>query len=204
MGRKNSRPTERGKSPGQSNQVRIIGGLHRGRKIRFPDHQGLRPTSDRVRETLFNWLQPCLPGSSCLDLFSGSGALGLEAASRGAARVTMLEKAPVVARQLEENRRLLALDRVEVIQADALEWLKQESSPYDIVFLDPPFAENLLSESVRLLDGGWLKSGTRIYLEMDLHGTVPQLPESWSLLKEKKAGSVAYRLYSCENGEKND
>ncbi len=179
------------------NKVRIIGGVHRGRKLDFPDLPGLRPTGDRVRETLFNWLQPLIPGARCLDLFAGSGALGLEAASRGAREVVMLDSAVAVTRQLEVNRSLLQLDRLEIFRANALTWLVEQrpSQPFDLVFLDPPFADNLLAESCRLLQShGWLADSARIYLEDDAGRGLPVLPEGWELLKEKRAGQVRYGL----------
>ena len=184
--------------------MRIIGGAHRGRKLRFPSLPGLRPTADRVRETLFNWLQPQLPGADCLDLYAGSGALGLEAASRGAGRVVMLDRSAEVVDQLRENIGLLQLDRVEAWQADALEWLAGSPSPcfspFDLVFLDPPFADDLLEQSCRLLDSaGWLNPEARIYLEMDAGHPLPELPERWHLLRRKQAGQVWYHLFSCGN-----
>jgi len=182
--------------------VRIIGGAHRGRKLIFPSLPGLRPTADRVRETLFNWLQPLLPGADCLDLYAGSGALGLEAASRGAGRVVMLDRSAEVVDQLRENIGLLQLDQVEAWQADALEWLagSPSSRPFDLVFLDPPFADDLLEQSCQLLDSaGWLNPEARIYLEMDAGHQLPELPERWRLLRRKKAGQVWYHLFSGGN-----
>ncbi|RDH90337.1 MAG: 16S rRNA (guanine(966)-N(2))-methyltransferase RsmD [endosymbiont of Seepiophila jonesi] len=179
------------------NQVRIIGGKHRGRKLDFPDLPGLRPTGDRVRETLFNWLQPLISGARCLDLFAGSGALGLEAASRGAGQVVILDSAVTVTRQLEANRSLLQLDQLEIVCANALEWLAEQRSsrPFDLVFLDPPFADDLLAESCRLLQSHcWLADNARIYLEDDAGRGLPALPEGWELLKEKRAGQVRYGL----------
>nr|WP_305792784.1 16S rRNA (guanine(966)-N(2))-methyltransferase RsmD [Sedimenticola hydrogenitrophicus] len=175
----------------------MIGGTHRGRRLEFPDSPGLRPTADRTRETLFNWLQPLLPGARCLDLFAGSGALGFEAASRGAGAVTLLEQDPRVAGQLEANRALLGLTQMDIQQADALDWLDREPRPFDIVFLDPPFADHLLTECCGKLERrGWLGSDPRIYLEWDLHGPAPEFPAHWIRLKEKKAGQVAYALYT--------
>ena len=186
-----------GKRGGQSNQVRIIGGEHRGRKLNFPDIPGLRPTGDRIRETLFNWLQPRLVGASCLDLFAGSGALGLEAASRGAGRVVMLDSSPVVVGQLQQNISLLRLEQTEVQQADALSWLEGDPQRFDIVFLDPPFADNMLQELCEKLENsGWLKPDVLIYLEMDAGSNRPQLPPAWRVQKEKKAGQVEYLLCS--------
>ncbi len=184
---------------GLSNQVRIIGGAHRGRKLSFPNIPGLRPTGDRIRETLFNWLQSRLPGASCLDLFAGSGVLGLEAASRGAGRVVMLDRSPLVVDQLRHNIALLQVVQVEVEQADAMVWLDQPSGQFDIVFLDPPFADELLQDVCRKLeDGSWLKPDALIYLEMDTESGRPQLPANWNLIREKRAGQVEFFL--CSRG----
>lgn len=186
-----------GKRGGKSNQVRIIGGEHRGRKLSFPDIPGLRPTGDRIRETLFNWLQPRLPGASCLDLFAGSGALGLEAASRGAGRVLMLDRSPLVVAQLQQNISLLRLEQTQVQQADALVWLEGKPQSFDILFLDPPFADNLLQELCQKLeDGPWLKPDALIYLEMDAAAGRPLLPAAWQIIKEKRGGQVEYLLCS--------
>jgi 16S rRNA (guanine966-N2)-methyltransferase len=175
-------------------QVRIIGGVHRGRRLHFADLPGLRPTGDRIRETLFNWLQPFIEGARCLDLFAGSGALGLEAASRGASKVVMLDTAMAVIRQLTENKRLLGLDQVSIIRADALQWLEQDAIPFDIVFLDPPFVGNLLEPLCQRLNMGWLADGAHIYLEDVASRDMPTLPEGWELLKQKSAGQVHYGL----------
>ena len=181
-----------------SNQVRIIGGEHRGRKLSFPDIPGLRPTGDRIRETLFNWLQPRLPEASCLDLFAGSGALGLEAASRGAGRVVLLDRSPLVVDQLQHNISLLGLEQTQVEQADANTWLQTPSQQFDIVFLDPPFADDLLlSVCHDLVAGAWLKPDALVYIESDAASGPPELPPTLSILKDKKAGQVAY--YLCSN-----
>jgi 16S rRNA (guanine966-N2)-methyltransferase len=174
--------------------VRIIGGQHRGRKLPFAEMPGLRPTGDRIRETLFNWLQPVIEGARCLDLFAGSGALGIEAASRGAARVVMVEQAGSVVRQLERNRELLSLDQVNIVRADALQFLEQSPTPFDIVFLDPPFEQNLLPAVCQRLTQGWLADGARIYLEEDSSREFPVLPEDWQWLNQKRAGQVRYGL----------
>ena len=181
----------------RANQVRIIAGQWRGRRLTFPDAQGLRPTPDRVRETLFNWLAPLLPGACCLDLFAGSGALGFEAASRGAAKVVMVDRNPEIVRALGANRQLLSAHAVEIIQQEAGQYLSARNGPFDLVFLDPPFRESgLVGESIRsLAESGSLKAGARIYLEMPLKLPEPPLPESWHKEKEKKAGQVIYRLY---------
>ncbi|MET0088954.1 MAG: 16S rRNA (guanine(966)-N(2))-methyltransferase RsmD [Candidatus Thiodiazotropha sp.] len=177
-----------------ASQVRIIGGEHRGRRLPIPDVPGLRPTGDRIRETLFNWLQPVLPGARCLDLFSGSGALGIEAASRGAAEVVMVDSASVVVRQLDENRQNLGLEQLRIIRADALQWLEQEPTAFDIVFLDPPFSANLLEPICRKLSQGWLKNHAHVYLEDPASRGMPLLPDGWELLKDKQAGQVSYGL----------
>ncbi|MET0044641.1 MAG: 16S rRNA (guanine(966)-N(2))-methyltransferase RsmD [Candidatus Thiodiazotropha sp. 6PLUC3] len=180
-----------------ASQVRIIGGEHRGRRLPFADLPGLRPTGDRVRETLFNWLQPRIVGSRCLDLFAVSGSLGIAAASRGASQVVMLDTASAVVRQLEENRQNLKLNQVTVVRADALQWLEQEPAPFDVVFLDPPFSANLLGPLCQKLAQGWLAADARIYLEDETSRTLPVLPEGWQLLKEKVAGQVRYGLASA-------
>ncbi|MEJ2612104.1 MAG: 16S rRNA (guanine(966)-N(2))-methyltransferase RsmD [Candidatus Thiodiazotropha sp.] len=176
------------------NQVRIIGGEHRGRRLSFADLPGLRPTGDRIRETLFNWLQPAISGARCLDLFAGSGSLGIEAASRGARKVVMLDTASAVVRQLDENRQLLKLDQVSIIRADALQWLEQDPTPFDVVFIDPPFSANLLGPLCQKLSQGWLADEARIYLEDEVSRELPSLPQGWQLLQDKVAGQVRYGL----------
>ena len=191
---------EGGRSPAAGrglNRVRIVGGTHRGRKIAFPDAAGLRPTGDRVRETLFNWLHPVLPGSRCLDLFAGSGVLGIEAASRGAAEVVLVESAPRVASALRQTVDALGLgDRVRLIEADALRWLGTATPvPFDVVFLDPPFTAGLMAEAAAALEqGGWLADGALVYLERaEAQGPWP-LPPNWAVLRDKRAGQVSYAL----------
>jgi len=179
-----------------TNQIRIIGGTHRGRRIEFPDLPGLRPTGDRIRETLFNWLQPILPGAACLDLFAGSGALGLEAASRGAGRVVFLEQAPQAAAHIRKAISLLRLADVEVQQVDTITWLDRPGVPFHILFLDPPFADARYGEVCRLLhERGWLAPQARIYIEADKALDLGALPEGWDCVREKTTGQVAYRLF---------
>lgn len=197
--RHNPRADRGGETPGQTNRVRIIGGEHRGRRLGFPSVPGLRPTPDLVRETLFNWLQPVLPGAVCLDLFAGSGALGLEAASRGAGRVTMVDSSAVVAAQIRENVKLLRLKQVRVEQADASSWLERTTpEPADIVFLDPPYDDgNLLEASCTLLErGGWLKSDARIYIEVEAGSPLATPGALWNQIRQKRSGKVCYSLYS--------
>lgn len=182
---------------GLQGQVRIIGGEWRGRKLPVADVAGLRPTSDRVRETLFNWLQFDLPGSACLDAFSGSGALAAESLSRGALQVVQLEKDPSAAKQLREIMAVLDAQRAKVLNADALSYLDQPATQqFDLVFLDPPFSQGLLEPVCQLLAAqGWLAEGAKLYLEVEKTAPEQQLPASWHLLKEKQAGEVRFALY---------
>ena len=178
-----------------SNQIRIVGGLHRGRRLRFADLPGLRPSGDRVRETLFNWLQPIIEGARCLDLFAGSGALGLEAASRGAAQVVMVDRSSDVIRQLRENVHAVGLAHAEVVRADALQWLGHATGVFDVVFLDPPFADDLLPEACRLLlERRCLKRGGMVYLEADAGTGLPALPQALAWHRQKHMGRVAFGL----------
>lgn len=181
-----------------ANQVRIIGGSWRGRKLVFPDVPGLRPTSDRIRETLFNWLMPRLSGASCLDLCAGSGALGFEAASRGAARVVMVERDTAALRALQANRERLGAAQVELVRQEAIAFLACPTETFDLIFLDPPFdSGTLLADSIRsLTERGWLKADARIYVEMPAQAPVPSVPADWREQKQKKAGQVSYRLFS--------
>jgi 16S rRNA (guanine966-N2)-methyltransferase len=182
-------------SPRQSFVLRIIGGEWRGRKIHFPPLAAIRPTPDRVRETVFNWLQGVTPGSRCLDLYAGSGALGLEALSRGAREVTFVDVEPAVIRHLGDLLRNLGCDRGRVVRADALGFLAKPDAPFDLIFLDPPFAEPVLPEVCRRIEaGGWLKPGGFVYLESPAAAGEPQLPAGWMLLRAKRAGEVGYHL----------
>ena len=187
-------------APGSRNFVRIIGGGWRGRRVSFPDSPGLRPTPDRVRETLFNWLQHSIVDTRCLDLFAGSGALGLEALSRGAREVVFVEQAQAAARALQgELQRLGGTARARVWNSGRRDSCAVRRAtvggPFDLVFLDPPFGRGALAEYVPLLDGGdWLKPGGLVYLENERAAGVPELPPHWELLKSKSAGEVGYHL----------
>jgi 16S rRNA (guanine966-N2)-methyltransferase len=189
--------------PAGRNSVRIIGGIWRGRRVNFPDMPALRPTPDRVRETLFNWLQHSLDGTRCLDLFAGSGALGLEALSRGAAEVVFVEQFPAASRTLQEQLvRLGGAGKGRVMEMGAARFLRTTPKPFDIAFLDPPFGTNALAEYVPMLDGGdWLKVGGLVYLENERSAGVPALPDHWEMLKSKSAGEVGYHLARI-NGRK--
>jgi 16S rRNA (guanine966-N2)-methyltransferase len=186
------------------NSVRIIGGSWRGRRVSFPDLPGLRPTPDRVRETLYNWLQHSIVGTRCLDLFAGSGALGLEALSRGATGVVFVEQAQAAARGLKaELARLGGTPKARVVEMGASRFLRTAGEaygrpyggPFDIVFMDPPFGQEALADYIPLLDlGGWVKSGGLVYLESEKSAGAPVVPAHWELLKSKSAGEVGYHL----------
>jgi len=180
-------------------QIRIIGGQWRGRKLPVPDSPGLRPTTDRVRETLFNWLAPSMVDATVLDCFAGSGALGLEALSRYAARATLLEMDRNVSQQLQKNLATLKADNGKVVNTNTLNFLAQPGEPHTIVFVDPPFRKGLLDETLALLEShGWLADEALIYVESEVENGMPAVPSSWSLHREKVAGQVAYRLFSRE------
>lgn len=184
--------------PGR-NQLRIIGGKWRGRKLDFPSVAGLRPTGDRIRETLFNWLSPSIEGARCLDLFAGSGALGLEALSRGAHSAVLLDTDFRVVEQLRAHCTALSADNARVLQSDALQWLQtpEDRGQFDVVFVDPPFKADLLDAVVSALNNsGSLREDALIYVEADRDQTFGP-PANWHLLRQKAAGQVSFALYRC-------
>lgn len=188
-----------------SGQIRIIGGQWRGRKLPVPESPGLRPTTDRVRETLFNWLAPYMVDARCLDCFAGSGALGLEALSRYAASATLLELERHVAQQLQKNLATLKASNAQVVNANTIAFLTGPGTPHDVVFIDPPFRKGLLDETLRLLENnGWLADDALIYVESEVENGLPPVPASWELHREKVAGQVAYRLYHRQQPGEND
>jgi 16S rRNA (guanine966-N2)-methyltransferase len=180
--------------------IRIIGGRWRGRRLAVPPGKGLRPTPDRVRETLFNWLSPRIAGARCLDLFAGSGALGLEALSRGAAAVVLVERGAPVARHLREQVATLGAEEgATVVQSDARRFLAGEvaaaGGPFDIVFLDPPFDSELLDPAMAALEAdGWLAAGAAIHVESPAGGAEPAWPEGWEPHRGHVHGEVRYDL----------
>ncbi len=175
--------------------MRIIGGIWRSRRLSFAESALLRPTPDRVRETVFNWLQPAIAGARCLDLFAGSGALGLEALSRGAARVVFVEQAPAAVQAVRDNLEALQARSAEVIHADAIDYLQGPARAFDIVFLDPPFKSGLLSRCFDLLEKQqWIKPDGLVYIENAKIGPELMLPSSWELMRSKSAGQVSYHL----------
>jgi len=176
--------------------VRIIGGEYRSRLVEFPDAEGLRPTPDRVRETLFNWLGQTLYGKRCLDLFAGSGALGLEAASRGAAQVVMVEKNRKVFQSLQYNIKKLGCINVALHCADGLEFARREAGRFDVIFLDPPFAADYLPKTLPLLVAILAENGL-VYVES---GTAFEPGAAWEVLKRARAGAVHYQLMKYQQG----
>lgn len=181
-------------SKGQSGKLRIIGGQWRGRKFPCLPGELTRPTGDRVRETLFNWLAPFINDARCLDLFAGTGALGLEALSRGAAGVTFVEQDAPAARQLESTLRELECADAQVIRGDALQYLAGTPTPFDIVFLDPPFGVIDPGYLCTLLNSHWLARGAHIYIETRRGDESAELPAGWTTVRDKTAGRVRFRL----------
>ncbi|HEX7113288.1 MAG TPA: 16S rRNA (guanine(966)-N(2))-methyltransferase RsmD [Mizugakiibacter sp.] len=182
-------------APAAAGRVRIIAGRLRGSKLAVPDLPGLRPTPDRVRETLFNWLAPTIDGARCLDLFAGTGALGIEALSRGAGSVTFVERDTRLAAALRDNLARLGQAGGSVECIDAADFLRGAATPFDLVFLDPPFADERWTAAATALEtGGWLKPGALIYVEAPADAA-PALPAGWAPHREGRAGGVRYALY---------
>lgn len=183
-------------------ELRIIGGEWRSRKLHFPEAGGVRPTPARARETLFNWLNFHLAGADCLDLFAGSGALGLEALSRGAGSVTLVDHTQALARALQENLRLLGSTHGQVVCQDVEHFLKRrQRPPFDIVFMDPPFRQGWLERLVLLLhEGQWVRDGGWVYMEYESERTPPPVPDSWQPHRQSRAGQVTYTLYRVSAG----
>ncbi len=184
---------------GQRNSLRIIAGDYRSRKLEFPEVDGLRPTSDRIRETLFNWLQGRIQEETCLDLFSGSGALGFEALSQGAKQVDFVEKNRIAANGIIENLERFDVSRGALYCDDAFHWLEaqQQGMPrYGLVFLDPPFGANLIAGICAKLDtSGLLKKNCLVYVEVESSSQAEHGPETWFRTKSRKTGAVRYSLY---------
>ncbi len=192
----------------KSGSCRIIGGKWRGRRITFDDAEGLRPTTDRIRETVFNWLQPYIYQSFCLDCFAGSGVLGFEALSRGGDKVVFIEQNIKTVKRLKDNISTLDASDASVFHQDALIWLRstqqqqeQVKQKFNLVFLDPPFHCDLLVKASALLaSSGCLTEDAIIYVEHNVDANIV-MPENWFCLKEKKAGQVAYKLYEHRNSK---
>ena len=182
---------------GMQRQVRIIGGRWRGRKLHFTPADGLRPTGDRIRETLFNWLAPFIAGARCADLFAGSGALGLEALSRGAAHCDFVDTNGAALAQITEHLRTLGADHAGTChRVSAQQFLQQAALPYDIIFIDPPFKLQMVeSVCASLADSRLLTSTGLVYVETAATEAPPTFPSNWNLRREKVAGGVTYRLF---------
>jgi 16S rRNA (guanine966-N2)-methyltransferase len=185
------------KAKGGQRELRIIAGRWRSRRVRFLDVPGLRPTPDRVRETLYNWLQFEITRCHVLDLFAGSGALSFEAASRGAEQVTLIEKDPQQAQCLRENLTLLGAENCQLVCADSLQWLRKPASKhFDLVLLDPPFHLGLVTQVIDgLMQQAWLKPNAWVYIETELSPEELTLPEQFALHRQTRAGLVHALLY---------
>lgn len=180
---------------------RIIAGEWRSRRLAFPDVEGLRPSTDRLRETLFNWLSSYLDGAQVLDMFAGSGSLGFEALSRGAKHCVFLELNKNAANALVENTDLLGAS-AQTIQIDAIRWASESNEMFDVVFLDPPFRKNLVVSALEsLISSGALAPNAFVYIEQEKEMPAPRTPSGWHLLREKEAGQVCYRLYEACTSE---
>ncbi len=176
--------------------LRIIGGEWRRRQLSFEEIPGLRPTPGRVRETLFNWLQHDVFGSRCLDLYAGSGALGVEAASRGAKLVVQVENNAGACRQLKSNCDKLSAKQIKIVQQDVFRFLAGDAEQFDLVFLDPPFGKGLAVQTCHWLeDKGWLANRAKIYVEVEKRLPLDDVPLNWRMLKNKTAGEVGYFLF---------
>lgn len=177
------------------NRFRIIGGQWRGRRFVFPGEPGLRPSPDRVRETLFNWLAPIITGARCVDLFAGSGALGLEALSRGAGSVEFVDRSRPALAAIEDHLQVLHCEDARVTQADVGAWTARAHAPFDIVFLDPPFEAGLVTPTLAALhQQGLVRAGARVYIESEASAGAPELPAGWDLHRTGRAGRVGYHL----------
>lgn len=175
--------------------VRIIGGQWKRFRVPVPPHVGVRPTADRVRETLFNWLTPFIEGARCLDLFAGTGALGFEAASRGAREVYLVEQEASAVASLRSVCQELGASQLRIIHGEAMTWLEAPPITFDIVFLDPPYRHAMIAPVCRQLElGGWLGRGSLIYLEHARDEARFDLPRNWEISREATAGRVRYCL----------
>ena len=191
---------------GQGHSVRIIGGDWRGRKLPVVNSKGLRPTTDRIRETLFNWLANDLPGARCLDLFAGSGSLSFEALSRGAEHVTAVDSHKAVIESLTKTAAILNTDHCFAVHSSAAQWLRaysmrHSSAQFNIVFLDPPFQDQLLANTAMALEAsGCLTADALIYVEQGTSHPLATLPSRWQNLQQKVAGRVSYQLFCAQSG----
>lgn len=180
----------------QTGQVRIIAGQFRGRKLPVIMADGLRPTTDRVKETVFNWLMPYLYNAKCLDCFAGSGSLGFEALSRGVSSTQFYELNATAVKQIQENILLLKANNAQVNKGSCLQLLETEQQKFDLIFIDPPFRKGFVGQTAQLLESKQLLADEAvIYVEVESELAELHIPLNWQLLKEKVSGQVAYRLY---------
>lgn len=202
--RTNSCGNKYSKNPEKSSGfVRIIAGKWRGRKLTVKNLEGLRPTTDRVKETVFNWLAPSLHQAKCLDVFAGSGSLGLEALSRNAGHVTFLELDKIAATQIKQHISMLEIDNATLYNIDSLLHLSRplppQQQPFELVFIDPPFRKELVNDVIHHLEhNGWLAENALVYIEAEKEFNTLEIPLNWKILKEKHAGQVSFRLYQRE------
>lgn len=192
-------PVSKKTAPSVPHRLRIVGGRWRGMRIDFPAIEAIRPSPDRVRETLFNWLQARIVGTRCLDLFAGSGALGIEALSRGAAAVTFVDREPQIGRHLTQTLERLGASGASVQVEDAARFLNRPPQPFDVVFLDPPFASALLQTAFTRLPQGWLAPEAHVYVECPADAPLPPLPPGWLVYRSKQAGQVGYHLVRTQS-----
>lgn len=191
----------RKRPPGSGGSLRIIAGNLRGSRLQVADAPGLRPTPDRVRETLFNWLAPWIAGARCLDLYAGTGALGIEALSRGAAECVFVERERTLQLLLRDTLERLKVEGARVVAADAMDFLAGAAQPFDLVFLDPPFELDLWQEAARTLEQrGWLAPAALIHVEAPADAP-PPLPREWTLHRQARAGAVAHAVYRRAAGD---
>lgn len=199
------RRQQTGKKPQNNRQsgfVRIISGQWRGRKLPVHDVEGLRPTTDRVKETLFNWLAQDIYQAKCLDLFAGSGSLSFEALSRGAESLTMIELDPKAAAQLKQNLTAIGATNATLHNTNSVNFLNQAGTPHDLAFIDPPFRKDLIQQVIAALEANhWLSPNALIYIEAEKELGSIDVPPSWHLYREKTAGQVCYRLFIREEEE---
>ncbi|AWK80709.1 TPA: 16S rRNA (guanine(966)-N(2))-methyltransferase RsmD [Photobacterium damselae] len=199
------RRQQTGKKPQNNRQsgfVRIISGQWRGRKLPVHDVEGLRPTTDRVKETLFNWLAQDIYQAKCLDLFAGSGSLSFEALSRGAESLTMIELDQKAAAQLKQNLTAIGATNATLHNTNSVNFLNQAGTPHDLVFIDPPFRKDLIQQVITALEANhWLSPNALIYIEAEKELGSIDVPPSWHLYREKTAGQVCYRLFIREEEE---
>ncbi|MHA6611760.1 16S rRNA (guanine(966)-N(2))-methyltransferase RsmD [Photobacterium damselae] len=199
------RRQQTGKKPQNNRQsgfVRIISGQWRGRKLPVHDVEGLRPTTDRVKETLFNWLAQDIYQAKCLDLFAGSGSLSFEALSRGAESLTMIELDQKAAAQLKQNLTAIGAINATLHNTNSVNFLNQAGTPHDLVFIDPPFRKDLIQQVITALEANhWLSPNALIYIEAEKELGSIDVPPSWHLYREKTAGQVCYRLFIREEEE---